>query len=621
MSTTRSYRPLAIRLAAAAAAMAAAFLLDDVLVKAVPALGVAVDAAPTPLRTSLMRWLGLFHFAGNVEPWLFVAVALALAMRSGAGGGRRAVRVLVLVLGPVLLAGLGSEALKLVVRRERPGAASGRFARRPFAVETFRTSPLTFPSGHAAVAAAGSTAVAILSPPVAPAMLVLAGGCGFHRVLSGSHFPSDVVAGWLLGWAVACAAAKRLRPEPVHGGSRTRTIVPALAMAAALAAPAAAAGPAPRVLLNHVGFDTRSPKRIVVAAPEDAGIATAALVDEGGRTRWRGPVRRAGAVDGWRGRFFWSVETGEILPPGRYRVVVRGAAGTTASEPFEVREGLLADTLVPDVLHYLKSRRASGAVDAFDRAVPFFGGRPGRVDVHGGWFDASGDEGKYLTHLSYATYMNPQQQSQVVWNLLAARDLLARSPRERLRAMVPRAEDEARHGADFLVRMQDPEGYFYTTVHDVWTHVPANRTICSFRLQTGVRDDRYRAGYRMGAGAAIAALARASALGGGGELPASRYLEAAVKGFRHLEARNRDYLNDGRENILDDYTALLAASELYRATGEAEYLRAARRRAGSLSGRLASDGRYRDFWRADESGARPFWHAVEAGLPVVALLR
>lgn len=217
MSTTRSFRPFAFRAGVAAAALAAALLLDDVLVKAVPAVGAAVDAAPTPLRTSLMRWLGLFHLAGNVEPWLFVAVALALALatRSGAGGRRRAVRILVLVLGPVLLAGLGSEALKLVVRRERPGAAGGRFARRPFAVETFRTSPLTFPSGHAAVAAAGSTAVAILSPPVAPAMIVLAGGCGFHRVLSGAHFPSDVVAGWILGWAVALAAAKRLPPEPV----------------------------------------------------------------------------------------------------------------------------------------------------------------------------------------------------------------------------------------------------------------------------------------------------------------------------------------------------------------------------------------------------------------------
>ncbi|MFN7987179.1 MAG: glycoside hydrolase family 9 protein [Thermoanaerobaculia bacterium] len=401
-----------------------------------------------------------------------------------------------------------------------------------------------------------------------------------------------------------------------------KATVRAHALALLLAAAAAPADePAPRILANHLGFESRARKSVVVAAPDVAALEEIALLDDAGRTAWKGPVRSVGAVDGWKGRFFWAADLGDVRAPGRYRIVVRGRSGTTLSEPFEIREGLLAETLVPDILFYLKARRSSGEVDAFDRHVPFFGGREGTVDVHGGWFDASGDESKYLTHLSYATYMNPQQQSQVVWNLLAARDLAAASKSVRLRSLVWRIEDEARHGADFLVRMQDPEGYFYTTVHDVWTHVPANRTICSFRLQTGERDDRYRAGYRMGAGAAIAALARAAALGGGGELPASRYRKAAVDGFRHLEAHNREYLDDGRENILDDYGALLAATELFRATGEEPFLSAARRRATSLAGRLASDARYRNWWRADDRGARPFWHAVEAGLPVVALLR
>ena len=384
---------------------------------------------------------------------------------------------------------------------------------------------------------------------------------------------------------------------------------------------APAAGPAPTVLVNHVGFERRGPRRVVVEASESAGLTEIALLDARGRTAWKGRVRRAGDVDGWKGRHYWTAEVGDVAVPGRYRLAVHGKGGTTLSEPFEVRDGLLSETLIPDVLFFLKAKRASGEVDAFDRHVPFFGGRPGTIDVRGGWFDASGDESKYLTHLSYATYMNPQQQSQVAWNLLAARDLAAGSQSPRLKSLVWRLEDEARHGADFLVRMQDPEGWFYTTVHDVWTHVPANRTICSFRLQTGERDDRYRAGYRMGAGSAIAALARAAALGGGGEFPASRYLETAVKGFRDLEAHNLDYLNDGKENILDDYTALLASSELFHATKGEEFLAAARRRALSLASRLATDGRHSNFWRADDTGARPFWHAVEAGLPVVALLR
>ena len=376
-----------------------------------------------------------------------------------------------------------------------------------------------------------------------------------------------------------------------------------------------------RVLVNHLGYDSRAAKKAVVAAPEAAALGRFTLLDENGSAVISGTVRLAGVVDGWLGRHFWSLDFSDWRRPGRYRLVVSAPGGALTSEPFEIHAGLLADACLSDILFYLKAMRCSGEYDAFDRRVPFFGGRRGTVDVHGGWFDASGDDSKYLTHLSYASYMNPQQQPQVVWNLLAAADLLRPSGRERNRGLLRRIEDEARHGADFLVRMQDPEGYFYTTVHDIWTHEPRDRTICSFQLQTGERDDKYRAGWRMGAGSAIAALARAAALGGGGDFSAAAYLEAAIKGFRHLQVRNLDYLNDGRENIIDDYCALLAAAEIHKAAGGAEFLEAARSRAASLCARLDADGKYRGWWRADDRGERPFWHAVEAGLPAVALMR
>ncbi len=387
-----------------------------------------------------------------------------------------------------------------------------------------------------------------------------------------------------------------------------------------LAATAAIASEA-RILVNHVGYECRASKKAVIAAPAEPALERFALLDEEGRQALAGKPVRAGEVSGWKGRHFWVADLTPARKPGCYRLAVHGAGVELVSEPFAVGDGILADSCLSDILFHFKGQRCSGAYDAFDRHVPFFGGRPGTVDVHGGWFDAAGDDSKYMTHLSYATYMNPQQQPQAVWNLLAAADLLRGAKRERLQRLLWRIEDEARHGAGFLVRMQDPQGFFYTTVHDVWTHEPKDRTICSFRLQTGERDDRYKAGWRMGAGSAIAALARASTLGGGGEFPAATYLEKAVKGFRHLQQHNREYLNDGRENIIDDYCALLAASELFAATKEAEYLGAARRRAASLCGRLADDGKYEGWWRADDKGERPFWHAVEAGLPVVALLR
>lgn len=383
---------------------------------------------------------------------------------------------------------------------------------------------------------------------------------------------------------------------------------------------AASAGEA-RILVNHVGYECRAAKKAVIAAPAAPTLERFALLDEEGREVLAGKPVRAGEVPGWKGRHFWVADFTPARKPGRYRLAVSGPGVALVSERFMVGEGLLADDCLSDILFHFKGQRCSGAYDSFDHRVPFFGGRAGTVDVHGGWFDAAGDDSKYMTHLSYATHMNPQQQPQVVWNLLAAADLLRGGRRERPQRLLWRIEDEARHGADFLVRMQDPQGYFYTTVHDVWTHEPEDRTICSFRLQTGERDDRYKAGFRMGAGSAIAALARASTLGGGGEFPAAVYLQKAISGFRHLLQHNRDYLNDGRENIIDDYCALLAASELFVATKKVEYLDAARSRAASLCGRLAGDGKFEGWWRADDKGERPFWHAVEAGLPAVTLLR
>lgn len=61
---------------------------------------------------------------------------------------------------------------------------------------------------------------------------------------------------------------------------------------------------------------------------------------------------------------------------------------------------------------------------------------------------------------------------------------------------------------------------------------------------------------------AIAALARAAREQSGGDFDTSHYAEAARRGYLHLREHNLAYLDDGRENIIDDYCALLAAVEL-----------------------------------------------------------
>ena len=274
------------------------------------------------------------------------------------------------------------------------------------------------------------------------------------------------------------------------------------------------------------------------------------------------------------------------------------------------------------MLYYFRIQRCSGIYDKADRMLPFFGDpkRP-RVDVHGGWYDASGDVSKYIGCLNEGGSMSTQESPMVVWAFLESVELLRRQKSGKLRTLIPMLTEEALYGADFVMRMQDPAGYFYTSVFDGCTKDPAQREICAFKGLSHPKNNEVQAGYREGGGMAIAALARISTLKQSGDFPPERYLAAAESGFKHLQDHNLEYIDDHKENIIDDYCALLAATELYMATKNAIYQQAARTRAESLVNRISKDDGYAGWWRADAEGARPFAHSVDAGLPVVALLR
>jgi len=94
---------------------------------------------------------------------------------------------------------------------------------------------------------------------------------------------------------------------------------------------------------------------------------------------------------------------------------------------------------------------------------------------------------------------------------------------------------------------------------------------------------------------AIAALAIASTDSILGEYSAADYLHAAENAFAFLEKENVRMTNDGKENILDDYCALSAAAELYRATSAKPYHDAAEKRAQSLLARFTSWDKYKDY--------------------------
>jgi hypothetical protein len=191
--------------------------------------------------------------------------------------------------------------------------------------------------------------------------------------------------------------------------------------------------------------------------------------------------------------------------------------------------------------------------------------------------------------------------------------------------LLERIRDEALYGADFLVRMQDPQGFWYVTVFDGWSKDPEQRELCSYRTQRGLKGDDYQAGWRQGGGMAVAALALASTLGDGPDHAADQYRVAALRGFRHLRQHGLQYLDDGRENIIDDTCALLALLELGSALADLpddvdlELDLELEVRAAALVGRRRQTGGH--VWLTADDGPRSWFHASDEGLPGLALLR
>ena len=76
-------------------------------------------------------------------------------------------------------------------------------------IATCRCRHLFFPSGHAASAFAFAYAVARDQPRLAVPIWLLAGAVAHSRVLTGVHYPSDVVLGFVFGAGTAARVSAR----------------------------------------------------------------------------------------------------------------------------------------------------------------------------------------------------------------------------------------------------------------------------------------------------------------------------------------------------------------------------------------------------------------------------
>jgi undecaprenyl-diphosphatase len=152
---------------------------------------------PSPVDTALR----VLTTSAN-HSLLWFTVAALLAVRKGSTR-RAALRGVLAISGASASANLAAK--PLMPRRrpafeDVPGPRRLDFADRP--------DSSSFPSGHAASAAAFATAVTMENPALGVVVVPVAAAVAYSRVHTGVHWPSDVAAGVLLGTGVAFATRR-----------------------------------------------------------------------------------------------------------------------------------------------------------------------------------------------------------------------------------------------------------------------------------------------------------------------------------------------------------------------------------------------------------------------------
>ncbi|WP_328912594.1 MULTISPECIES: bifunctional phosphatase PAP2/diacylglycerol kinase family protein [unclassified Streptomyces] len=222
----------------------------------------------------------LSHAANHGRLWFAVAAGMAVA--GGKSGRRAALRG----LGSLAVASLTVNTVgKGAVRRSRPLLDAVPAIRR------LRRQPVTssFPSGHAASAAAFAAGAAAESGAWGTALAPVAASVAFSRVYTGVHYPSDVLVGCALGVGAALAVRAMLPPTERRPDPGPAAEAPALPSGQGLHVVVnTASGPPP--LLTGLADRIRAelPRASVVEGTEDDDLAelleraARAAAEEGG---------------------------------------------------------------------------------------------------------------------------------------------------------------------------------------------------------------------------------------------------------------------------------------------------------------------------------------------------
>ncbi|WP_428328522.1 glycoside hydrolase family 9 protein [Mucilaginibacter sp.] len=372
----------------------------------------------------------------------------------------------------------------------------------------------------------------------------------------------------------------------------------------------------PAIYVNQIGFDTKGPKMAVIGTDKKlAGKPTFSIINAGAiNARFTGLLSAPQSIAEWTpGKIYYRADFSSFKTPGKYQVKVTIAGKAIYSYPFIIEEDALAKHTISSIIHYYNKQRANTPQELAADEHMHIKGSDKTVDMRGGWCDASGDVSKYFSHLAYANFMSPQQTPLVVWSMVNTSEAIPGLLKKW--NIKDSLDNEALYGADYMMRALSKDDYFYMIIFSYFNKDPNARQIVGLRANS-VTTDEYQCAFREGGGMAIAALARISQWKKHGEFTSQQYLNGAKRAFAHLLINNTRYDDDGKENIIDDYCALMAATELWIATDSSLYRDEARKRAQNLTKRMTPAG----YFIANDAN-RPYWHASDAGLPVVSLSR
>lgn len=386
-----------------------------------------------------------------------------------------------------------------------------------------------------------------------------------------------------------------------------------------------------KIYSNHIGFEQSDRKTAVLEAERELQELKVYLCNEEGK---RFPVRigKCERIEEWSDHCYYSLDFSEITETGNYRLIAETGEEKTFTELFPITDYYLNMQMVNAARAYFKGERDSGEWLKADKTLSFDGPREGIRDLHGGWYDATGDFGIHLTQLSHTGVYNPMQSLLPSYVCFAIADRIEKERLRDCRILKKELLDEAYWGADLAMRLYCEGGSFLRSVDrgeafSEKQHRKIDYEYFRFSgheedqsyLQETIENKNYETGLRSGGGLAVVVLAQAAGHGASsGEHMCREYLETAEKAFRYLMEKNELQISDGKWNFLDWYLGLLAATELYAVTGEEDYLQTCRYLEKGME-RYLVEMKEGSWFLAEKE--QLYFHPSDEGLPLIALMR